>query len=97
MTEFPTPGLTRHFVTLGDRQVQYRRAGKGPPLVMLHRLPRSSKDLVPAMLLHANRFTVIAPDLAGYGNSSLLPTPAPTIPDYAADVAAFIAALCIAR
>ena len=97
MTEFPTPGLTRHFVTLGDRQVQYRRAGKGPPLVMLHRLPRSSKDLVPAMLLHANRFTVIAPDLAGYGNSSLLPTPAPTIPDYAADVAAFIAALGIAR
>ena len=97
MTEFATPGLTRHFITLGDRQVHYRRAGKGPPLVMLHRLPRSSKDLEPAMLAHADRFTVIAPDLAGYGNSWLLPPASPTIPDYAADVAAFIDALGIKR
>src|SRR5688500_9437278 len=76
MTDAPIPGLTRHFVTLGERQVHYRRMGNGPALVMLHALPRSSRDLLPMMKeAAAAGFTAIAPDFAGYGNSWQLFTP----------------------
>ncbi len=72
MTEPARPGLTRHYVTVGRRQLHYRRAGSGPPLLALHRLPRSSEDLVPFIESASKSFTIIAPDLAGYGNSFAL-------------------------
>jgi pimeloyl-ACP methyl ester carboxylesterase len=96
MTGPAIPGLTRHYCTLGDRQVHYRRMGHGPPLIALHRLPRSSKDLVPFAQLAAAQFTVIAPDLAGYGNSWHLPASASDIPhfrEYANDIDALVAEL----
>jgi len=93
MTDAPIPGLTRHFVTVGERQLHYRRMGSGPALVMIHRLPRSSADLVSFMQDAAQHFTVIAPDLAGYGNSwQLFLTSSaggmkiPTIMDYVDDI-----------
>jgi pimeloyl-ACP methyl ester carboxylesterase len=76
MTAAAIPGLTRHFATIGQRQVHYRRMGNGPPLIAIHRLPRSSKHMIPFMQMAAEKFTVIAPDLAGYGNSWQLPPPA---------------------
>lgn len=94
MTPPAIPGVTRHFVTLGHRQVHYRRAGRGPALVALHRAPRSSADLVPFMQAALPTFTVIAPDLAGYGNSWPL-TSAANIEAYAADVEAFLDTLGI--
>ncbi|MBL8642946.1 MAG: alpha/beta hydrolase [Rhodospirillaceae bacterium] len=79
MTAPAIPGLTRHFATIGQRQVHYRRMGpkdgSGPPIIAIHRLPRSSKHMVPFMQTAAEKFTVIAPDLAGYGNSWQLPPP----------------------
>jgi len=75
MTDAAIAGLTRHFCTLGHRQVHYRRMGSGPPLIAIHRLPRSSRHMIPFMQSAADRFTVIAPDLAGYGNSWQLPLP----------------------
>ena len=97
MTEPAVPGLTRHYVTLGDRQVHYRRMGKGPAVLLLHRAPRSSEDLVPMMQTLSQRLTVIAPDIAGYGASWALHSAQPTIPDYAADLIAFMEAVGIAR
>ena len=42
------PAVRRHFVTVnGDRQVHYRRAGKGPAVVLLHQSPTSSREHVP--------------------------------------------------
>jgi pimeloyl-ACP methyl ester carboxylesterase len=76
MTDAPIAGLTRHFCTIGQRQVHYRRMGNGAPLIAIHRLPRSSKHMIPLMRTAAEKFTVIAPDLAGYGNSWQLPPPA---------------------
>ncbi len=97
MTEPATPRLSRHYVTVGNRQLHYRRAGSGPPLIALHRLPRSSEDLVPLIQAAADRFTVIAPDLAGYGKSSALDTPPHSLDPLAEDLAAFLTALGLDR
>jgi pimeloyl-ACP methyl ester carboxylesterase len=104
MTSAPIPGLTRHFVTLGNRQVHYRRMGRGPALLALHRLPRSSRDLVPFLKSASERFTVIAPDFAGYGGSWQLAksvgtttaAPVQTL-DYVEDVEALLDELGIKR
>lgn len=69
MTAPAIPGLTRHFCTIGQRQIHYRRMGSGPALIAIHRLPRSSRHMIPFMQMAAEKFTVIAPDLAGYGSS----------------------------
>ena len=60
-----------------------RRAGNGPPVVLLHESPRSSAAFVPAIEALAARFTVIAPDTPGYGGSDPLPLHRPQIADYA--------------
>ena len=50
----------RHFVTLGQRQLHLRMAGRGSPVLMLHRAPTSSVSLE-SLILEASGFaTVIA-------------------------------------
>lgn len=92
-----TPGIRRHFVTVGTRRVHYRRAGTGPPLVMLHASPVSSQAMVERMTAFANDFTVIAPDTPGYGRSDPLDLPQPEISDYADALAETLEALGIRR
>jgi pimeloyl-ACP methyl ester carboxylesterase len=67
-----TPVLSRHFATVGERQVHYRRAGSGPVVMLLHQTPTSSAELLPLLFRLAPRFTVIAPDMPGYGASDPL-------------------------
>src|SRR5688572_24952410 len=50
--------------------VAYRQAGTGPLLVMIHGIAGSSGTWVPVMPLLAERYTVIAPDLLGHGESA---------------------------
>jgi haloacetate dehalogenase len=55
-----TPGATINFVT----------AGSGPPLLLLHGYPQTHiewRDVAPQL---AKKFTVVAADLRGYGDSS---------------------------
>ena len=86
--------VTRRFVTVGERQVHYRRTGSGPPAVLLHESPLSSRVLVPfAEALAAAGFTAIALDTPGYGQSCPLAEPQPTVADYAAAVAEAVEAL----
>lgn len=69
--------ITRHFVDVpgaaGLRRVHYRRCGSGPPLLMIHQSPRSSKEY--EALLHdwGRSFMCIAPDTPGFGQSEPLP------------------------
>ncbi len=82
------PRIERHFVTLecpagGSRQVHYRRAGSGPPLLLLHPSPQSSEALEPLIRELAHQATVIAPDTPGYGFSDPLPETPQDIVDYA--------------
>lgn len=72
-----TQQIQRHFATItngrwGDRQVHYRRGGRGPALLMLHQSPMSSRDLLPVIESWRKDFTVIAPDTPGYGLSDPL-------------------------
>lgn len=75
--------IERQYVMVGERRVHYRRAGSGPPLVMLHAAPNSSLVLEPLIAPVAAARTVIAPDAPGYGESAPLPHRRPTVHDYA--------------
>ena len=58
----------------GEVEIAYRRAGDGPPLLLLHGYPQTNvmwHKIAPAL---AKQFTVIAPDLRGYGDSGKPPT-----------------------
>ena len=82
------------------RRVHYRKAGKGPPLLLVHQSPRSSKEYESLMTTWAQHFTCIAPDTPGFGQSEPLPESlagAPEIDDYADAVIAFLDALGIKK
>jgi pimeloyl-ACP methyl ester carboxylesterase len=62
--------VARHFLPLADgRQVHYRRAGSGPPLIVMHPSPNSSASMTAAISAFAELFTCIALDTPGYGLS----------------------------
>ncbi|ACM28812.1 alpha/beta hydrolase [Rhizobium rhizogenes] len=59
-----------HTVRVKDIRMHYVRAGKGEPLVLLHGWPQnwaSWKRIIPVLSDH---FTVIAPDMRGFGATS---------------------------
>lgn len=73
----------REYLSLGEgRQLHYRIAGKGPPLVMLHPSPQSSAALLPAIASFSDEFTCIALDTPGYGQSDDWLPATPTMRDY---------------
>src|SRR5438093_9087720 len=76
-------------------RMHYVLAGSGAPLVLLHGWPQSWyewRKVVPAL---AERFTVVAPDLRGYGDSDR-PAPGYDKRTMAADIAEVITALTLA-
>ncbi|MDA0367603.1 MAG: alpha/beta fold hydrolase [Proteobacteria bacterium] len=75
--------IRSHFLTVGTRRVHYRRAGSGPPVVMLHASPSWARAIDPFTRVFAERFTAIALDSPGYGHSDLLDMVQPEIPDFA--------------
>jgi pimeloyl-ACP methyl ester carboxylesterase len=55
---------------LHGHDVAYRQAGSGPVVVLVHGITSSSATWKRVMPYLADRFTVIAPDLAGHGESA---------------------------
>ncbi len=92
--------ITRHFIDIDQggniRRVHYRKAGSGPPLLMVHQSPRSSKEYETLMEKWAAHFTCIAPDTPGFGQSDPLPGH-PEIAEYADAVVDFLDALGIKK
>ena len=89
-------GFVTEHVDVGEAELLVRHGGAGPPVVLLHGHPRTSATWHRvAPLLVAAGFTVVCPDLRGYGRSR---GPDPT-PDHRAHskraVAADIAALMV--
>ncbi|MEU5257051.1 alpha/beta fold hydrolase [Streptomyces longwoodensis] len=83
---------TRHVET-GEASVFVRYGGDGPPVVLLHGHPRTSATWHRvAPLLVERGFTVVCPDLRGYGRSR---GPAPT-PDHSAHSKRAVAADVVA-
>jgi pimeloyl-ACP methyl ester carboxylesterase len=89
--------IRRAFADLGPRQVHYRHAGDGQPLLMLHASPGSSKQLESKIAALAATRRVIAPDTPGNGDSPPLPIATPEIADYAAALLSFLDAMGVDR
>ena len=74
------PGFTLETREANGTRLRLRRGGEGPPLLLLHGNPQTHAmwhRVAPAL---ARRFTVVAPDLRGYGFSAA----PPATPDHAA-------------
>src|SRR5690242_7085129 len=57
-------------IELHGHRVIYRIAGDGPPVVLIHGMVNSSRHWEQVALQLADRYTVIAPDLLGHGDSA---------------------------
>jgi pimeloyl-ACP methyl ester carboxylesterase len=57
-------------IELHGHRVIYRVAGSGPPVVLIHGMVNSSRHWESVALKLADRYTVIAPDLLGHGDSA---------------------------
>jgi pimeloyl-ACP methyl ester carboxylesterase len=62
--------FTANELTLHGHRVSYRTGGNGPALLLLHGITNSSETWEHVAPRLAERFTVIAPDLLGHGNSA---------------------------
>ncbi len=83
-------------VQVGGLRVAYRRAGAGPPLVLLHGGLADSREWRRQLEGLADELTVVAWDAPGCGGSSDPPETF-RLPDYADCLAAFIKALDLGR
>jgi pimeloyl-ACP methyl ester carboxylesterase len=62
--------ITSHFADLDGVTLHYLRAGQGDPVVLLHGIPQTSHEWRYVMPRLAEKYTVIAPDLRGLGDST---------------------------
>jgi len=83
-------------VEVGGLRVAYRRAGQGPPLVLLHGGLSDSREWRRQLEGLADEFTVLAWDAPGCGGSSD-PPESFRLPDYADCLAGLIHALGLGR
>jgi pimeloyl-ACP methyl ester carboxylesterase len=62
--------LSRRFALVNDLRMHYWIGGKGEPVVLLHGWPATSYEWRKVMPMLAERYTVIAPDMRGLGDTS---------------------------
>jgi pimeloyl-ACP methyl ester carboxylesterase len=66
----PTPEFEEWQVDLHGHRAIYRIAGSGPPVVLIHGMVNSSRHWERVAIALADRYTVVAPDLIGHGDSA---------------------------
>jgi pimeloyl-ACP methyl ester carboxylesterase len=67
----PTNEISSRTAQIEGVQLHYLTAGHGPAVILLHGYAETSRMWRPLIPLLAEKFTVIAPDLPGIGNSSI--------------------------
>jgi haloacetate dehalogenase len=67
------PGFTAGFFDIGNVTLHARIGGRGPPLLLLHGYPETHAAWHKVAPDLARAFTVIVPDLRGYGHSGCVP------------------------
>jgi haloacetate dehalogenase len=63
-------GFILERIDVGEVELRVRHGGSGPPVLLLHGHPRTHTTWHRVATLLADRFTVVCPDLRGYGESS---------------------------
>lgn len=63
-------GFTLETIDLPEARLRVRHGGSGPPLLLLHGHPRTHATWHRVAPVLAERFTVVCPDLRGFGQSS---------------------------
>src|SRR6516225_2955870 len=74
------PGFASHWIDTSAGRIFTRGGGKGPPLLLLHGYPQTNvmwHRVAPALAVH---FSLIIPDLPGYGWSDAPPSDATHAP-----------------
>jgi haloacetate dehalogenase len=66
-------GFALETIDCGDVSLRVRHGGSGPPVVLLHGHPRTHATWHRVAALLADRYTVVCPDLRGYGRSTVPP------------------------
>jgi haloacetate dehalogenase len=74
------PGFSLEQVPVTDGEIRLRHGGSGPPLLLLHGNPQTHAMWHAVAPELARRFTVICPDLRGYGGSLKPPATADHAP-----------------
>src|SRR5437588_8649639 len=69
--ELPDENITSRTAEIDGVQLHYMTAGHGPTVILLHGFAETSRMWKPIIPLLAEKFTVIAPDLPGIGDSSI--------------------------
>jgi pimeloyl-ACP methyl ester carboxylesterase len=82
------------FVRVNGLEIAYRRAGEGPPLVLVHGAAEDGRAWEPQLAALADEFTVVAWDEPGAGRSSALPADF-DLAGYAGCLATLIEALAL--
>jgi pimeloyl-ACP methyl ester carboxylesterase len=65
-----TVDLRMRHVAIHGHRVGYRMAGEGPVVLLIHGMAGSSRTWLGVMSILARRYTVVAPDLLGHGESA---------------------------
>jgi pimeloyl-ACP methyl ester carboxylesterase len=65
------PGFKTQSVPVDQGTLSVTMGGNGPPVLLIHGYAESARMWKPLAKELASRFTVIAPDLPGFGNSSI--------------------------
>src|ERR1700733_138486 len=69
-------GFTLERIDVGGAELRVRHGGSGPAVLLLHGHPRTHVTWHQVAPVLAEQFTVVCPDLRGYGESSKPPTTA---------------------
>src|SRR6202035_1068453 len=67
----PQGGIAARGASVDGIQIHYLIAGHGPSVILLHGYKQTSRMWKPIIPLLEKKFTVIAPDLPGIGNSEI--------------------------
>jgi 3-oxoadipate enol-lactonase len=88
-----------HVLRFGSRRVSYVEAGDpaGRVMVLLHAFPVTARMWRPQLLTPPARWRLIAPDLAGFGETDDRAGEPPALDDYALDVLALLDRLDVRR